>query len=608
MTVATEPIPNPLLDAALRYAGRGWHVFPTHDVAQGACSCGAPCASPGKHPRTAHGVNDSTTDAATIALWWDQWPQANVAIDCGRSGLTVVDVDVKNGAEGKATLRWVLERHASAFNTAELVATPTGGYHYYFEGLSKTGAGTLGPGIDTRSVGGYVLAPPSRAFGRYDETKRPVPGSQGGYELLRPAATIPMLPPEIIAPSPQAGSVFTLGDIAGSERTFEGEARDAIPYGEHREALIRFTWHLRRVHGLSVEAGIPMVQAFLSTLDGYNPDNPFTERDIRTMLGKLTPHVASGSAPETATNPLTESISGLQAQASRRALSWIVPYFFPDYELALLFGSGGVGKSTFFSWLASVVTQLGGNFGVVGVEEPFERFVARAVAMGANPAKLIAPAESAVGLKFREHLEWIETFIAENELRYLYFDSLRTHFDGAKGEDSATSARNNLSGIASLAQRSCGIGATFHTNKEDVYSGSTEMLNVPRVVLEAKNPSDNKLTVRVHKGNFKKPDYKLAFIREEIPYIVNGVAMMQMFQEPGEPPRYEQETLPVWRRLADEPAKGGSLEELAGNEPEIRALLEENPKLSGRAIFDIVGGKRNRTFEIVARIKHEMGQ
>jgi energy-coupling factor transporter ATP-binding protein EcfA2 len=596
---------NSLLQAALDYAARGWYVFPVHDVAGGKCSCerdrSSGCSSPGKHPRTTHGLHDATTDPVAIAAWWAQWPQANVAIDCGRSNLTVVDVDVKNGAEGKATLKWVLERHAETFAAAELVGSPTGGYHYYFEGAGTMPHHALGPGIDMQSTGRYVLAPPSRAFSQYDAEKNPVAGSQGAYRLLRAAPTLIPLPADLYAPVEQS---FSLGDIAGNERIFEGDARDRIPYGEHRTALLWLTWHLRRVHGLTINASIPMVQAFLSTLDGYNPAIPFTESDIRKMLAKLDPHVAT-APPTVISNPLLGAITGVQAQLHHRPMSWIIPYFFPDHELTLLYGEGGTGKSTLFSWLASVVTRLGGNFGVVGIEEPFERFVARAVAMGADPARLIAPAESAVGLKFREHLDWIEAFIAEYDLRYLYFDSLRTHFDGAKGEDAATSARNNLSGIAALAQRSCAIGASFHTNKEAIYSGSTEMLNVPRIVLEAKNPSENKLTIRVHKGNFKKPDYKLAFMHEEIPYFVNGAPVMQSFQEIGEEPYYEQETLPIWHRLANEPVKGGSLEEIAGVELAVRELLENNPSMNGREVFEIVGGNRKKVFEAVKRIRDE---
>jgi energy-coupling factor transporter ATP-binding protein EcfA2 len=558
------------------------------------------CSSPGKHPRTVHGLNDATLDVDTLRAWWGLWPQANIGIACGPSNLTVADVDVKNDAQGKATLAWVLERNRESFEHAGLAATPTGGWHYYFDGATRLPHNAFGPGIDIQSHGRYVLAPPSRAFGRYDEDKKAIAGSQAAYTWLRWEESLPAIP------LPQQERL-TLADIAGSEQHFEGEARDRIPHGSHRDALLRYSWTLRRVLGFTVEAAMPMMIAFLDTLEGYNPADPFTERDVRQMLENLPAHVAQGPAHEVARNPLTEAVRHSAELAPARPLSWIVPYFFPDHELILLYGAGGTGKSTLASWFAGRVTRLGGNFGVVGIEEPFTRFGARAVAMGADPDRLIAPAESAISLKFREHLAWIEAFIVEQELRFLYFDSLRTHFDGAKGEDSATAARNNLSGIASLAQRTgCGILGTFHTNKEDQYSGSTEMLNVPRVVLEAKNPSENKLTVNVHKGNFKKPNFKLAFMRDEIPFYANGQAIMQTFHNDDGTSWQEQETLPIWRPIANETVNGGSLEELAGKEPIIREMLEDNPTLSARAINDVVKMNVKKCNEIVARIKREL--
>src|SRR5262245_44815036 len=81
-----------LLAAALAYASRGWRVIPLHHVVNGKCSCSkADCGSPGKHPRTQHGVKDGTTDASTIRGWWQTWPSANVAICTGpESGLWVL--------------------------------------------------------------------------------------------------------------------------------------------------------------------------------------------------------------------------------------------------------------------------------------------------------------------------------------------------------------------------------------------------------------------------------------------------------------------------------------------------------------------------------------
>ena len=99
------------LQAALSYARLGWAVLPLHTAINGLCSCGrANCSSPGKHPRTAHGVKDATTNEATIREWWQQRPDANIGIATGAvSGLVVLDVDPRHG--GQESLQQLIDAH-----------------------------------------------------------------------------------------------------------------------------------------------------------------------------------------------------------------------------------------------------------------------------------------------------------------------------------------------------------------------------------------------------------------------------------------------------------------------------------------------------------------
>ncbi len=151
------------LDAALLYAGLGWRVFPLHSMRDGACSCGdAACPSPAKHPRTRRGCKDATTDERRIRAWWRQWPDANVAVATGRdSGLMVIDVDPRHNGDDT----WDALQHELAVPPTWEVRTGGGGLHAYFgypAGAAITiGAAVLGPGVDHRGDGGYVVAPPS---------------------------------------------------------------------------------------------------------------------------------------------------------------------------------------------------------------------------------------------------------------------------------------------------------------------------------------------------------------------------------------------------------------------------------------------------------------
>ena len=148
---------------AAQYAERGWPVFPCHTPTHGGCSCCRPdCSSPGKHPRTSKGFQDASTDAREIAQWWREWPRANVGVVTGRpSGLVVIDIDPRHG--GTESMQRLVREHGP-LPPGPRVRTGSGGWHLLFAGPGRSirnSVNQVGPGIDVRADGGYVIAPPS---------------------------------------------------------------------------------------------------------------------------------------------------------------------------------------------------------------------------------------------------------------------------------------------------------------------------------------------------------------------------------------------------------------------------------------------------------------
>ena len=106
-----------VLAAALDYAKRGWPVFPTRRD---------------KHPVTAHGNLDATTDEKTIRRWWSEFPGVNVMVACGDK-LSVLDVDMHKDENGKGELKRLMAEHQQAFFITPVSHTGGGGLHILFQ-------------------------------------------------------------------------------------------------------------------------------------------------------------------------------------------------------------------------------------------------------------------------------------------------------------------------------------------------------------------------------------------------------------------------------------------------------------------------------------------
>lgn len=164
---AEQPDATPQAKEALRLAGLGFKVFPCHgiDPRSRRCTCGnARCKSPGKHPRTDNGCTGATRDLAVVAAWWRQWPGANVAVATGLYGggkhLLVLDNDPRHG--GDESLAALEQRHGRLPETTETLSGGSGRHLWLWSAEEvKNSAGQLGPGLDVRGTGGYVLVPPS---------------------------------------------------------------------------------------------------------------------------------------------------------------------------------------------------------------------------------------------------------------------------------------------------------------------------------------------------------------------------------------------------------------------------------------------------------------
>ncbi|WP_309382028.1 DUF3987 domain-containing protein [Cerasicoccus frondis] len=175
------------LDHALNYSDRNWPVFP---LTPGGKEPLIPKAKGG------NGCLDATTDTMVIRRWWNNEPQANIGLACGKvSGFFVLDVD---GEQGSRSLT-ALESEIGPLPETLEQTTGTGGRHLLFkypEGRKVGNRIGFRPKLDIRADGGYIVMAPSI----HPDTKQ---AYRWPYGENTPLAEAPVKLLDIIAPKPK---------------------------------------------------------------------------------------------------------------------------------------------------------------------------------------------------------------------------------------------------------------------------------------------------------------------------------------------------------------------------------------------------------------------
>lgn len=148
---------DPLYARAVSLATKGYSVFPAQVTRH---ADGTKDVRPWDH-----WADNSTTDLDTIAWWFrDGHTWTDVCIDCGKSGIVVVDLDVRDDGDGRQAWRELIEDHGDDQPVAGRVhhlETPSGGRHLYFRNDPRELIGSRNGAwehVDVKGAGGMVFA------------------------------------------------------------------------------------------------------------------------------------------------------------------------------------------------------------------------------------------------------------------------------------------------------------------------------------------------------------------------------------------------------------------------------------------------------------------
>jgi hypothetical protein len=233
-----------------------------------------------KRPMTQHGFRDATRDPETIRRSFRN--AAMIGIPTGEaSGFFVLDLDCKNGAQG---LEW-LAAHEARLPQTRRHRTRSGGVHLLFAMPAgraiRNSASKVGPGVDVRGSGGYIIAPPSDGYDVVDAcTIAEAPAWL--LDLIDPpAAQAQPIPPRPPSPPRQSGDGTPYG-LAALDAA--ATAIMTAPDGAKHDTLNREAYSIGGLVAAGQLAEGPAISALASALEGLRArceDFPAAQKTLR---------------------------------------------------------------------------------------------------------------------------------------------------------------------------------------------------------------------------------------------------------------------------------------------------------------------------------------
>lgn len=328
-----------MLDWALKYAQQNYAVFPL--------------VPRSKVPATQHGFQDASTDPDQIRRWWATNPNYNIGVATG-NGLVVIDVDDKpeEGKHGTLELNgW--EREHGALAQTWTVLTGTGGVHYWYRTNENfTNSTEILGAIDVRSLGGYVVAPPS------------IHPNGTPYEWEASGD------PEYIGIAELSGSALELLQKYCTKAGAKSRKKREVPYkelkkirkGGRQDALMSLQGSL-----LNMNMTADAIMAAVRAENDLKCEPPLTEEELeKEIFPFLSRNIEPASDYTETVVPGTTLDDGISEdelnipsldQITLEKAEWLEVGYIPKKTITIVCGDGGVGKTSIWCSIAAAVSR-----------------------------------------------------------------------------------------------------------------------------------------------------------------------------------------------------------------------------------------------------------